>query len=60
MSSFWDSVARALSLAAPNNTESRRRGPRFAEVPVVALEAVDGAGVFGRAYDTVRLWFAKS
>ena len=35
-------------------------GREIAEVPVVALEAVAGAGVFGRAYDTVRLWFAKS
>ena len=35
-------------------------GREIAEVPVVALEAVEGAGVFGRAYDTVRLWFAKS
>ena len=35
-------------------------GRDIAEVPVVALEAVDGAGVFGRAYDTVRLWFAKT
>ena len=35
-------------------------GRDIAAVPVVALEAVDGAGVFGRAYDTVRLWFTKS
>ena len=35
-------------------------GREIAEVPVVALEAVEGAGVFGRAYDTVRLWFAKT
>ena len=35
-------------------------GREIAEIPVVALEAVEGAGVFGRAYDTVRLWFAKS
>ena len=35
-------------------------GRDIAEVPVVALEAVEGAGVFGRAYDTMRLWFAKS
>ena len=35
-------------------------GREIAELPVVALEAVAGAGVFGRAYDTVRLWFAKS
>lgn len=35
-------------------------GRDIAEVPVVALEAVEGAGVFGRAYDTMRLWFTKS
>ena len=35
-------------------------GRDLAEVPVVALEAVEAAGVFGRAYDTMRLWFAKS
>ena len=35
-------------------------GREIAEVPVIALEAVEGAGVFGRAYDTVRLWFTKS
>ena len=35
-------------------------GRDIAEVAVVALEAVEAAGVFGRAYDTVRLWFAKS
>ena len=35
-------------------------GRDIAEIPVVALEAVEGAGVFGRAYDTVRLWFAKT
>ncbi len=35
-------------------------GRDIAEVAVVALEAIEGAGVFGRAYDTVRLWFAKS
>ena len=38
----------------------RSDGREIAEVPVVALEAVAGAGVLGRAYDTVRLWFAKS
>jgi D-alanyl-D-alanine carboxypeptidase (penicillin-binding protein 5/6) len=27
-----------------------------AEVPLVALEAVDQAGVFGRAWDAIRLW----
>jgi serine-type D-Ala-D-Ala carboxypeptidase (penicillin-binding protein 5/6) len=28
----------------------------FAEYPVVALEAVPPAGIFGRAWDTLRLW----
>ena len=27
-----------------------------AEVPLVALEAVDEAGIFGRAWDAIRLW----
>jgi D-alanyl-D-alanine carboxypeptidase (penicillin-binding protein 5/6) len=27
-----------------------------AEVPLVALEGVEQAGVFGRAWDAVRLW----
>ena len=29
----------------------------IAEHPLLALEAVDQAGVFGRAWDTIRLWF---
>ena len=29
----------------------------YGEYPVVALEAVPVAGMFGRAWDTVRLWF---
>jgi len=28
----------------------------IAEVPLVALEAVDQAGIFGRAWDAIRLW----
>jgi D-alanyl-D-alanine carboxypeptidase (penicillin-binding protein 5/6) len=32
-------------------------GKVIREVPLVALEAVDQAGVFGRALDTIRLWF---
>jgi D-alanyl-D-alanine carboxypeptidase (penicillin-binding protein 5/6) len=31
-------------------------GKPFAEYPVVALEAVAPAGIFGRAWDTLRLW----
>jgi D-alanyl-D-alanine carboxypeptidase (penicillin-binding protein 5/6) len=26
------------------------------EVPLVALEAVEQAGIFGRAWDALRLW----
>jgi len=26
------------------------------EVPLVALEAVEQAGIFGRAWDAIRLW----
>ena len=29
----------------------------FGEYPVVALETVPVAGLFGRAWDTMRLWF---
>jgi D-alanyl-D-alanine carboxypeptidase (penicillin-binding protein 5/6) len=35
-------------------------GRDIAEVPVVALDKVESAGIFGRALDTIRLWFAKS
>ena len=35
-------------------------GREVAAAPVLALEAVGAAGVFGRAIDTVRLWFAKN
>lgn len=35
-------------------------GREITSVPVLALEKIDGAGVFGRAFDTVRLWFAKN
>ena len=31
-------------------------GTPIAEVPLVALEAVDQAGIFGRAWDAIRLW----
>jgi serine-type D-Ala-D-Ala carboxypeptidase (penicillin-binding protein 5/6) len=30
-----------------------------AEVPVIALERVGPSGLFGRAYDAVRLWWRK-
>jgi len=32
-------------------------GKPYGEYPVVAIEAVQAAGIFGRAYDTVRMWF---
>jgi D-alanyl-D-alanine carboxypeptidase (penicillin-binding protein 5/6) len=32
-------------------------GKPLGEYPVVALEAVEPAGFFGRAWDTLRLWF---
>jgi D-alanyl-D-alanine carboxypeptidase (penicillin-binding protein 5/6) len=32
-------------------------GKPFGEFPVVALEGVEQAGIFGRAIDSVRLWF---
>ena len=32
-------------------------GKPLGEYPVVALEPVDAAGIFGRAWDTLRLWF---
>jgi len=32
-------------------------GKPLGEYPVVALESVDAAGIFGRAWDTLRLWF---
>jgi len=31
-------------------------GKPYAEYPVVALETVGPAGIFGRAWDTLRLW----
>ena len=34
-------------------------GKHYGDFPVVALETVTQAGIFGRAIDTVRLWFAK-
>ena len=31
-------------------------GTKVAEVPLVVMEAVDQAGIFGRAWDSLRLW----
>jgi D-alanyl-D-alanine carboxypeptidase (penicillin-binding protein 5/6) len=35
-------------------------GREIATLPVLSLEGIGTAGVFGRAMDTVRLWFAKN
>ncbi len=35
------------------------RGEPIADVPVIALETVGEAGLFGRAYDAVRLWWRR-
>jgi len=32
-------------------------GATLAELPMVALADVPAASIFGRAWDTVRLWF---
>ena len=34
-------------------------GKPMAEFPLIALEEVPAASIFGRTVDTVRLWFAK-
>ena len=34
-------------------------GKEIGKVPVLALEKVDGAGIFGRAMDSIKLWFEK-
>ncbi len=51
-------------LVAPINEGSRigtmkmmLEGKVWMEVPVVALEQVNQAGIFGRAWDSMRLWF---
>ena len=31
-------------------------GTKVAEVPLVVMEAVEQAGIFGRAWDALRLW----
>ena len=35
-------------------------GKPMAEFPLIALKEVPPASIFGRAWDTVRLWFVKS
>ena len=34
-------------------------GSTLAELPMVALGDVPTANVFGRAWDTIRLWFSR-
>jgi len=34
-------------------------GKPMAEFPLIALKEVPAASIFGRAFDTVRLWFVK-
>jgi len=34
-------------------------GKTLADAPIVALETVQPAGLFGRAYDAVRLWWRR-
>ncbi len=34
-------------------------GKPVAEFPLIALEEVPAAGIFGRAWDTIRLWFKR-
>jgi D-alanyl-D-alanine carboxypeptidase (penicillin-binding protein 5/6) len=35
-------------------------GRTYADVPIVALERVDQAGLIGRAYDAIRLWWRRT
>jgi len=35
-------------------------GKPMAEFPLIALEDVPAAGIFGRAWDTIRLWFKRA
>jgi len=35
-------------------------GKPVAEFPLIALEDVPAAGIFGRAWDTIRLWFKRA
>lgn len=60
------SVERPDPLIAPlrrGETVGRLRisagGRQLTEVPVVAFESVDEAGLFGRAYDAIRLWWRR-
>lgn len=57
-------LARKDPLLAPIDLNSRvgtikvmsAEGKQLAELPVVALEQVGPAGLFGRAFDSIRLW----
>ncbi|HEU4622687.1 MAG TPA: D-alanyl-D-alanine carboxypeptidase family protein [Burkholderiaceae bacterium] len=60
------SVERSDRLIAPvkagqviGNVKLTLDGELAGELPLVALEDVDQASVFGRAYDTVRIWLGK-
>ena len=50
-------VAPVAEGARVGNLRVTLDGKPLGEYPVVALEAVDAAGFFGRAWDTLRLWF---
>jgi D-alanyl-D-alanine carboxypeptidase (penicillin-binding protein 5/6) len=49
-------VAPVAEGARVGNLRVMLDGKPLGEYPVVALEAVDAAGIFGRAWDTLRLW----
>jgi D-alanyl-D-alanine carboxypeptidase (penicillin-binding protein 5/6) len=49
-------VAPVAAGARVGNLRVTLDGKPLGEYPVVALEAVDAAGFFGRAWDTLRLW----
>jgi D-alanyl-D-alanine carboxypeptidase (penicillin-binding protein 5/6) len=50
-------VAPVAEGARVGNLRVTLDGKPLGEYPVVALEAVEAAGFFGRAWDTLRLWF---
>ena len=55
------SLAEVISEGRTNDIVGKMKvsldGKPHGEFPVVALEAVPVAGIFGRAIDTMRLWF---
>ncbi len=52
-------VAPVAEGARVGNLRVTLDGKPLGEYPVVALEAVDAAGFFGRAWDTLRLWLKQ-